>query len=329
MGKIDTATVKALELRAPRASTDDMEFLRVQLRDGTAFGAFNTSERNDIWHQLRQVDGLIPSLFTFFRDLQYLELCSDSVKRLKAPSRKLDVFDTMQDKFTGVNQVDGRVKIQVTESSWIYGRGTVTDQKDLGYRQIYAYAMREYPNMPRQASKENSVKKPATKADSVVLARFADLAYQLGYHSEEITALRRYHEWEAVPEACLRLRPSLIRAGPDLPRAERCGIPRSTAYEEVRDFLFLENLHGERGGDGVTPFFVRQSVYVAFFGRPTTSSSQEFDPEESRSSSYGFQRPAQESCLVNQVLGRGPFTKDQSSEESWGLFVSSTEESDR
>jgi hypothetical protein len=117
MGKIDTATVKALELRAPRASTEDMELLRVQLRDGTAFGAFSTSERNEIWHRLRAVDGLIPTLFTFFRDLQYLELCSNSVKRLKKPSRKLDVFDSMQDKFTGVNQVEGRVKIQVAESA--------------------------------------------------------------------------------------------------------------------------------------------------------------------------------------------------------------------
>ena len=51
-----------------------------------------------------------------------------------------------------------------------------------------------------------------------------------------------------MPEAYLRSRPSLIRAGSDLPKAERCGIPRSTAYEEVRDFLFLDHLHG-RGGE--------------------------------------------------------------------------------
>ena len=177
MGKIDAATVKALELRAPRASTKDMELLRVQLRDGMVLGAFNTSERNDIWHRLRLVDDLIPSLFTFFRDLQYLELCSNSVKRLNAPSRRLDVFDSMQDKFTGVNQVEGRVKIQVAVNSWIYGPGTVADQKDLGYRQIYAYAMREYPNMPRQATRENAVKKAATKADSVVLGRFARIPF--------------------------------------------------------------------------------------------------------------------------------------------------------
>lgn len=124
------------------------------------------------------------------------------------------------------------MKIQVAESAWIYGPGTVADQKDLGYRQIYVYAMREYPNIPRQASKENAVKKPVTKADPIILGRFADLAYQLGFQSDEITALRRYHAWAAAPEDYLPSRPSLIRAEPDLPKAERCGIPRSSAYDK-------------------------------------------------------------------------------------------------
>lgn len=153
MAKIDTETVKALELRAPRASTKDAEILRAQLRHGTVFGAFNVRERNEILRRLQTVEGLIPSLFTFFKDIQYLELCSNSVKRLTALSRTLEVFDRIQDKFTGVNQVEGRVKVQVAERAWIYGSGTVGEQKDLGYRQIYAYAMREYPYMPREASR--------------------------------------------------------------------------------------------------------------------------------------------------------------------------------
>jgi hypothetical protein len=294
MGKIDTATVKALGLRARRASTKDAEILRAQPRDGTAFGAFNASERNEILHRLQTVDGLIPSLFTFFRDIQYPELYSNSVKRLTALSRKVEVFDSIQDKFIGVNQVEGRVKVQVAEHAWVYGPGTVAAQKDLGYRQIYAYAMREYPYMPREASEGNSVKKPTTKADGVVLGRFANLAYQLGFHSHEITALRSYHASEAVLEDRLRSRPPPIRAGSDLPKAERCGIPRSSAYEEVRDSLFINHLHDERQGEGVTVFFVRQSVYFAFFGRPAKEPASEGGGREQLGfPSYDFRRPTQ------------------------------------
>jgi hypothetical protein len=135
--------------------------------------------------------------------------------------------------------------------------------------------------------------KASNKSCSIILGRFADLAYQLGFHSDEITALRRYHAWAAAPEDYLPSRPSLNRAGPDLPKAERCGIPRSSAYEEVRDFLFLDHLHEKRRRDGVTPFFVRQSVYFAFFGRLTTPSSNgDSHREESGFPSYGFRRPA-------------------------------------
>ena len=48
MQKIDQATVKALELRAPRASTLDARALRSQLRGGEIFNAFSGHERDGI-----------------------------------------------------------------------------------------------------------------------------------------------------------------------------------------------------------------------------------------------------------------------------------------
>ena len=64
------------------------------------------------------VDGLVPSLSTFFRDLQYLKLCTDAVKRLIPPSPGLGVSGTIKRRFSGVNQKEGQVKIQVTEDSF-------------------------------------------------------------------------------------------------------------------------------------------------------------------------------------------------------------------
>jgi hypothetical protein len=48
MGKIDQMTVKALELRALRASTADAEFLRSRVSGGEVFSAFDDRERDEI-----------------------------------------------------------------------------------------------------------------------------------------------------------------------------------------------------------------------------------------------------------------------------------------
>lgn len=46
---------------------------------------FSQSERALIWENLQlkeACDGIIPSLHTFFRDILYLKLCANAVKRL-------------------------------------------------------------------------------------------------------------------------------------------------------------------------------------------------------------------------------------------------------
>jgi Protein of unknown function (DUF3723) len=62
--------------------------------------------------------------------------------------------------------------------------------------------------------------------------------------------------------------PSLFvdRPGEDI--ARRCGRLESTAYEDNQQYLFFEHLNKiDNGyGNGVTSFFIRKSVYKAFFG---------------------------------------------------------------
>ncbi|KAL5345257.1 hypothetical protein ACLOAV_009627 [Pseudogymnoascus australis] len=271
MGKIDQATVKFLELRAPMASTADARLLRSRLRGGEVFGAFSDHERDAIWSRLQVVDGLVPSLFTFFRDIQYLALCADCVKRLIRLSPEQDVSDALERRFTGVNQVEGQVKVQVTENSFVYWRGSLENRIDLGCRQINVYAMRHYPDMPREGVREDRVKKATAEADRAVLRLYADLAGQLGFDSSEIVALKQYPDARAMPADYSPSRPLLVTSGPGVPKAQRCGIPRCRAYEEDRGSLFINHLHDGRQeqGEGITSFFVRRSVYFAFFGRPT------------------------------------------------------------
>jgi hypothetical protein len=53
---------------------------------------------------------------------------------------------------------------------------------------------------------------------------------------------------------------------------KRCGIPERGAYETDKSSVFIDKLHNTSGNcDEMTSFFVRRSVYFAFFGKPDHS----------------------------------------------------------
>ncbi|KAH9208266.1 hypothetical protein DL95DRAFT_395437, partial [Leptodontidium sp. 2 PMI_412] len=175
--RIDTATVKALEGRAP---------------GGKIFSAFSNREREIIYERLKMIDGLVPSLFTFFRDIQYLKLCMDCLKRLLIVPKRESVYETLARTYSDKNQREGHVKIQITEDSFLDRAGTPADCVDLGIRQLVALAMRYYPAMPADPVKEGPVRIAPTKADPAVLRSLADLAYDLGFDTPQIRALKKY-----------------------------------------------------------------------------------------------------------------------------------------
>ena len=101
------------------------------------------------------VEGLIPLFYTLFRDVQYLEDCVNCVKRLIALSPGESLSNAIKRRFTGVNQRQGQLKIQVAEDKFIYRQGTPEDQVDFGCRQIHAFAMRNWPDMPKEPEIED------------------------------------------------------------------------------------------------------------------------------------------------------------------------------
>lgn len=267
--KVDEITVRALELRAPRASTSDAETLRGQVRGGKIFGGFNDQERERILTKLFLVDGLIPSLHTFFRDLQYLQACVDCVKRLISLSPGQTLFNAIEYAFTGINQRDRQVTLQVAESEFIYRPGTVADQVNLGYQQIHAYAMRNFLDMPREPQGDNLRAIPNKEADKMALREFAELAQYLGFESPEITTLKEYPYSTPAAATHTLSKPVLVTSGPGEIKSQRCGLPRKQAYAEDSEFLYLNNIYdsGDDHDEGLTSFFVRRSVFFAFHGR--------------------------------------------------------------
>jgi hypothetical protein len=122
------------------------------------------------------------------------------------------------------------VKIQVREDSFVYGRGTRADQIDLGCRQIWTFAMRYYPDMPKDNVKKDRVEKAEPKADPAVLRRLGDLANALGFKSPGILKLLQYPTSHLVQEGALSGGPFLVTSGPGEAKSRR---GRSPSFQHM------------------------------------------------------------------------------------------------
>lgn len=139
------------------------------------------------------IDSLVPSLV---RDIQYLKLCVDRLKRLVVvPKREKSVYETLERTYSDKNQKSGHVKIQITEDSFQDQLGTRADCVDIGIQELVAMAMRHYPDMPAGPVNEDHVRKAATKADLAVLYSIAELGFSLGLDTPQVRALKESPGW--------------------------------------------------------------------------------------------------------------------------------------
>jgi hypothetical protein len=175
---------------------------------GQIFSAFSQQEREAIWDELRSIDGLIPSLYTFFEDLKYLSACADCLKRLVKLSRRDTVYTALRQKFPYANQTGDQYVLEVAENSFVDKPGLAIDRFDLGYRILWIFAMRHYPGVPRDSKKKNLLAKAGVeRADEKVLSELAALADRVGFESNEIQALKqRLSDREIAYNALLKAR---------------------------------------------------------------------------------------------------------------------------
>jgi hypothetical protein len=131
--------------------------VRPKVLGGQIFSAFSRSERELIWTRLEIFDGLIPSLFTFFQDINYLQLCVDCVKRLVYVPRGINstVSSSLRRRLKYVRGGECRIVIQVAEDRFISRPGSLEERADLGIRQLYACAMQTILICPKAGTRES------------------------------------------------------------------------------------------------------------------------------------------------------------------------------
>ena len=115
-----------------------------------------------------------------------------------------------------------------------------------------------------------------------MLHEFADLAERLGFESAEITALKENPQMRDARNSSETSKPLLITDGAGVKKQRRCGLPSVEEYTKDSESLFINHLHNvdEEQGEGLTSFFVRKSIYLAFFGKPSSLSLEEMHPKD-------------------------------------------------
>ena len=266
MQRISESDVKALESTAPGACRTDWQMLKGKVESGQIFGNFSKPIQDRLWTEMcsHSTDRLIPSFATFFDDTNWFKGPADSLRWLTYLSPHQTLYSALEDMFSDVNQTAGQCVVQHSDTDYTTCPGRTQDRLELGMRQLFMFAMRHHLEIPRPCKKKNLLAKSREKeADKIVLRKFADLAYRLGFESDEIRSLMQTQSQLLTPE---HSDTGDLEESDLIPR--RCGIPFEAHHEQDKPSLFLERLHAGRdeGCESMTSFFVRRSVYFAFCG---------------------------------------------------------------
>ncbi len=311
MRMLDTATVKAVELTSPKHSKGDAEMLHGRLVNGQIFAAFNLQDRELIWGELSKIDGLITSFFSFFADINYLHARAYGMRHLVEPSPTQTLCSALDAIYFGAPE-DWDFAYR---SLWLYTMQNATDLPP----------PTELPSEETKTKKKRLAKPRPGKVDEVALSNFAALAIRLGFKSDQISALsQRSADREIARAALLNARksdhyeytdatlesnveqivrlfdtatsvqveqvcPAFVSDDPEA-SGVRCGFPDDKAHTRDAASLTIANLHVEvtEQGESITSFFVRRSVYFAFFGRPSgTRTGARSHPSPPRDPSFG------------------------------------------
>ncbi|EGE83734.2 alpha-1,3-glucan synthase [Blastomyces dermatitidis ATCC 18188] len=186
MEKISQDDVERLELMAPGASRVDAKAACELVLSSQAFAGFSESERMAIWTQMKVFGGLVPSLYMFFEDFN-------------------SIWSIMRHMFITPPEMQADCPIQTSEFIFRQTRTGSKECLDLAYRQVWLYAMPHYPLMPPDLKSEDELlaKPNRVKADECAVYEMAELAYQLGFRSSEITVLMNQSPDQQIARAAL------------------------------------------------------------------------------------------------------------------------------
>jgi hypothetical protein len=302
MGRTDEATVKAIQLRAPALSKYDFEFIQKGMTSGKLFSQIrNASKREVITSSLLSIDYLIPSIYTLIKDLRFLRPAVDAIKCLVPKPAKKTLLEVLYFHFEEVRSDRSAIKIQTAENSYSTYSGPQS-QFSVAVCGLFLLAIRHFARPPSQREVEYSLFRLAEEAQNVGFSSDEIKALLLNDPYQKMildllhrtlpthTRQDRFSQAQALSRN-LRdlmnglisttdedLKPWITVAGAGARISRRCGpaVWVTLKSDDDRDsddlrHIFFSKMHLrpadlQRGGEGLSSFYIKQSIYLAFFG---------------------------------------------------------------
>ena len=270
--------MELLQLRAPMASWTDKKFIQEVMKSRVLFPSIVGDEhRRMILNNLQRVPNLVPSLFSFFEDVKYLSLAREVLQKLiESPTQS--IYDGLREAFSSERLPVGHLEHQRTESSFVSHTGSTHDQFEIGYKQLWLYALRHLWSLtiasPRKGKLGGGDPQRHDRQDSKAWHELGVLAQRLGFDNGAIQHLVYAEVAERSDHDEGYSSPKFTTDEGECVISERCGIPFRKSDEHDRKHLFWNALQQpcDRSSEGITSLFARRSFFFAFFGHSENTS---------------------------------------------------------
>ncbi|KAK3167632.1 hypothetical protein OEA41_010759 [Lepraria neglecta] len=300
---VDFGTIRLLQIRNPWASAVDNDVVKDLMRDHILFPLItDLNLRSRILKNILATDCIIPSLYTFIEDTKWLEPCAKAIRNLLPTNCRKSTYKSMFGSYQGANIPDGVVLIQENEATGTQQPGSELDAIECGYRQLWLFAWRYFPELSAMLPRKNAGKvKPRPKASNErCWHRFAGLARSLGFESDNIDRLLRQDPDAAMALEFIRqARPDYLYQMPNETRTAaaleichilssmewqmnstsgesrsrqcseispqlRCGRPYEQSHKESKSRFFYPDIYATKKKT-LTHFSINRDIFHAFF----------------------------------------------------------------
>ena len=290
---MDEFTVRHIQTLAPSRSTADNSTIRDLFNQNVIFSKV-TVDREILLQNILDIPYMIPSLFTFFENLKYLEPCEKIMRSLLPPKSRKSIRTVLFGSYyrpdqLAVEYAEGDIREHPAMS--------LESDRICGYQQLWLFALREAAEMgdmtPR---KDNLEEKPiATEPNPLVWQAFGDLSERLGFKTAATAALKAKDGYrqliiqllnksdrelnqktiDTICKALKHCRKATTRSddgcwfsSKTISQERRCGRPFNSDHQTDRTSLFLPKLsaYSLETGDEITTLFRKRDMFVSFLG---------------------------------------------------------------
>ena len=253
---VDAVTVQSLELLSPKYSMIDKSLVIDLMERGKIFPSQHDSGiRKTLLENICEFSGVIPSLWTFFETLKYLEPLCEALRHLLGRQMKRTIRSSLAGLFFAPSK--NIVQLNETEEVEIKVGLSKQDAMMVAYTELWAFCSRHFDGLTAYTPrKETGRLRPHVKGPNpVVWQHFAKLAISRGFrikHAQDLVAQEeQYHSQLALDYLC--------KAKPMCPNFSKDHIQRvltaARSYQSPKtNEHILELLHPSLGRRSGRPF---------------------------------------------------------------------------